>query len=194
MKNLFTVAVMLCFIACSPQTSSEEGAPDANPAPQLESGITMGTDAHVEAHQQMMALMSAMDFDGWGELLADNVEYHFPDGDSETRTTLNGKQATLDWWTEWKATSGVTGMTFGDGNYIPIMVPGNEQYPDGAAVLSYVDTEVSFENGNSAKFRMALNSRWADGKIFAIYSYYDRTGIIEAMGGNILTPEEAAAQ
>ena len=48
--------------------------------------------------------MADLDFDKWGEMMADDVEYYFPDGDAGTRTKLTGKSEVVGWFKNWKET------------------------------------------------------------------------------------------
>lgn len=47
--------------------------------------------------EQSLTHLAAKDFGAWSALLADDVEYDFPDGDPNTRTKLKGKAAVLAW-------------------------------------------------------------------------------------------------
>ena len=50
----------------------------------------------------------------------DDVEFWFPDGDNNTRTKLVGKKAVIDWWKNWKATSGIKSMTMDEAVFLPV--------------------------------------------------------------------------
>lgn len=192
MKNLIFLAMILIVFSCSPTTKSEESTDETSNDAATEQRMQIGDEMYVTQHQQMIEYLSAMDFDSWGAMMSDSVRYHFPDGNSETRTILEGKEATLAWWNNWKETSGVNSMSFDNGNYFPVKVPDSEDGPGGNIVFSFLDTNLQFSNGNTADIRMAFSSAWnSDNKITAIYTYYDRTPIIKAMGGNILSEKPA---
>lgn len=131
-------------------------------------------------------LLSKFEFDAWGEMLAGDIEYYFPDGDVDTRTKLAGKQAVLDWWKNWQETSGIQSMVMSNGNYVPveaIKAPNMTGLP-GVYVFCYMSNAMDF-NGNKTAVRMNFSLHFNQEKLIdRIYSYYDRMPIVEAMGRN----------
>jgi hypothetical protein len=191
MKNLLFIFLVLgLFLACE-QAAAPEATDDA--------AYAIADDSYVDLAKDAMGKLSAMDFDAWGAMLADDVVWYFPDGDSKTRTALEGRDAVVGWWKNWNETSGATSLTFADANYIPVKANETQATTGlaGVYVLSWMNTAIAFENGNTARFRMNSAVHFnADNKIDRYFNYYDRTGIIQAAGGNILAPaeEEAAAE
>ena len=175
----FSVLLMCCEQA--PPAEAEEGV------------YSIASDDYVELTTTALEHLTSFDFESWGMLLADDVEYYFPDGDENTRTKLIGKEDVLGWWNDWKASSGVTSMEMSNMNKIPIHAKETQKTTgvSGNFVLAWLTTQLSFENGNSVSLRMNMDFHFNDAKLIdRIWSYYDRTGIIEAMGGNILQEEE----
>lgn len=130
-------------------------------------------------------------FDSWGSMLADDVEFYFPDGDAGTRTKLSGKSSVLDWWKNWKETSGVQSMTFKDNVDIPIIAKETMAYSGltGVMVISYFSNEIIYQEG-TVKLRMNFAAHFnKDNLIDRYYTYYDRTEIVELMKKNILDSE-----
>lgn len=149
----------------------------------------IGSADHAQMAEQAMTHLSNFEFDAWGEMLADDIEYYFPDGDAGTRTLITGKAALLDWWKNWETTSGIESMTFSNTVFLPIVAQEAPNYAGltGPYVVSYMSNEMVF-NGNTAKVRMNFTVHFNDeNKIDRYYSYYDRTPIITAMGTNILS-------
>lgn len=149
----------------------------------------IGSAEYARMAEQAMTHMSNFEFDAWGEMLADDIEYYFPDGDAGTRTVLTGKAALLDWWKDWEATSGIESMTFSNTVFLPIVAQEAPNYSGltGPYVVSYMSNEMVF-NGNTTNVRMNFTLHFNDeNKIDRYYSYYDRTPIITAMGTNILS-------
>lgn len=144
--------------------------------------------------EQALTHFAKFDFDTWGTMLADNVEYDFPDGDQFTRTKLMGKTAVLDWWKNFRKTSGVESMTLSDFNNTPIDVTGQ---PKGGAmkgvyVLSYFTNKLVIK-GKPVGLRMNFAVHFnADKKIDRYTTFYDRTPIIKAMNGRNLLDETKA--
>ncbi|MBZ5858412.1 nuclear transport factor 2 family protein [Flavihumibacter profundi] len=137
--------------------------------------------------------ISKFEFDAWGDMLADNVVYSFPDGDVDTRTTLSGKTAVVGWWKNWKEKSGVESMTMTEFNNIPINVIAQ---PKGGAqlgiyVISYFSNKMVFK-GKPVALRMNFSVHFnAEKKIDHYSTYYDRSVIIKASGMNILEAAKA---
>lgn len=130
-------------------------------------------------------------FDSWGSMLADDVEFYFPDGDAGTRTKLSGKSNVLDWWKNWKETSGVESMTYTDNVDVPIIAKETMAYSGltGVMVISYFSNEIVYQGG-TVKLRMNFAAHFnKDNLIDRYYTYYDRTGLVELMKKNILDSE-----
>ena len=152
----------------------------------------IGSTEYVEIMEQGMMHMQNMDFDAWGELMADDIEYYFPDGDAGTRTVLTGKQAVVDWWNNWESTSGIESMTFSAPVYLPVIAQEAPNYAGltGPYVISYLSNEMVF-NGTVVNLRMNFAVHFnEENKIDRYFSYYDRAPIISAMGTNILSDSE----
>ena len=130
-------------------------------------------------------------FDSWGSMLAEDVEFYFPDGDAGTRTKLIGKSNVIDWWKNWKETSGVQSMTYTDNVELPVIAKETMAYSGltGVMVISYFSNEIVYQEG-TVKLRMNFAAHFnKDNLIDRYYTYYDRTGIVEMMNKNILDSE-----
>lgn len=150
----------------------------------------IGSQEYADLAEQAMMHMQQFNFEAWGEMLADDIEYYFPDGDAGTRTVLSGKTAVLDWWNNWETTSGITSMTFSSPVFLPVIAQTAPNYSGltGPYVVTYMSNEMTFTNGNSVNLRMNFTLHFNDQKqIDRYYSYYDRAPIISAMGTNILS-------
>ena len=88
-------------------------------------------------------------------MLAEDVEFYFPDGDAGTRTKLSGKSNVLDWWKNWKETSGVQSMTYTDNVDVPIIAKETMAYSGltGVMLISYFSNEIVYQEG-TVKLRM----------------------------------------
>lgn len=174
------VALSIMAAACSP--SPAEGPAATNP--DYEIGTTDYSDLAVEALTAWMQL----DFDAWGAMLSDDVEFYFPDGDAGTRTSLIGKAAVLDWWKNWKETSGIQSMTYLNHVDIPVVAKVSNPYTalTGPLVISYFSNELVY-SAATVKIRMNVVMYFDSARLInRVYTYYDRTGILEATGTNVL--------
>jgi len=143
--------------------------------------------------EQSLTHLAAADFDAWGAMLADDVEYDFPDGDQNTRTKLKGKAAVVAWWKNYRSMPAVTSMTMSEFNHMPIDVTGEAKggATKGIYVISYF-TNVQTINGKSVGLRMNFSTHFnADKKIDRYATYYDRTVIVKALGRNLLEEGKA---
>ncbi|NJW52836.1 hypothetical protein HC175_07880 [Salinimicrobium sp. CDJ15-91] len=121
-------------------------------------------------------------------MLADDVEYYFPDGDADTRTILSGKEEVVKWWKDWKKNSGIEKMSFTNPVYIPVKANQELNYSGltGVIVLSYVSNEMIY-NGQPVDVRMNIATHFnEDSLIDRIYTYYDRTPILNTVNANLL--------
>jgi hypothetical protein len=185
MKNLLASVFLMLLLSCS--------TPKQEAPPEVQSAYKIASAEYVDISKNAFTLLSEFDFDSWSKLLADDVEYYFPDGDVDTRTSLVGKIEVVAWWTNWKNSAGIKSMSFSAGNYVPIdaAIPQNTTGMDGVYVLSYFSNKMEFDNGNTVRLRMNMITHFNEEKLVdRIYSYYDRTPIIEAMQTNILRAAE----
>ena len=121
--------------------------------------------------------------------LANDVVFKLPDGDTDTRTTYRGLDQVKEFWDHYVEKSGNDKSAFTDFVHIPVRV--NQQIKPievtGVFDICYFSAALSYGT-KVAHVRM----HWAlhfnkDNKIDGIYSYYDRTPIMNAAGKNILS-------
>lgn len=166
-------------VAChAPNTEK----PDATQPPNLE----IASDEYVALAEAAMQHKARFDFDAWGAMLADDVEYLFPDGDHNTRTKLVGKEAVLNWWKAWKANSGIQFVSISEANWLPVKVNKTTLKAGarpGVYVIVYFSNEMIFKTG-TARVRMNHSIHFNDDKkMDRIAVYYDRVPIVKAMQG-----------
>ncbi|MFN1835447.1 nuclear transport factor 2 family protein [Balneola sp. MJW-20] len=176
--SIFVITVVL-IVSCTAKDDANESW-DIAPA------------EYASMAEQSLRYMENFDFDTWGEMLADDVEYYFPDGDAGIRTVLIGKRAVIDWWNNWQMTSGIEEMTFTEPVFLPVVadeVPNYTGLP-GYYVVSYFSNKMIY-NGKEVNIRMNFTMHFNDDqKIDRYFTYYDRTPIIEAVQTNILRPAD----
>lgn len=180
---IFTAVSFLLLGSCQ----EKEKETDRNVATD-QSNYDVASDRYSELSDEALDRMSSLDFDAWGELLADNVEYYFPDGDADTRTILRGKKEVIDWWKNWKETTGIDAMKFTDRVHIPVEANKKLNYSGltGVIVISYFSNEMSY-NGQPAQVRTNIAVHYTeDSLIDRFYTYYDRTPILKVVNANVL--------
>jgi len=185
MKNLMilTGVFFLIFIACQEKEKEREEPMAAN-----QSNYEVASEKYSDLSDEALDRMSSLDFDAWGELLAENVEYYFPDGDADTRTILKGKQEVVEWWKNWKQNTGIDSMKFTDRVHIPVQANQELNYSGltGVIVISYFSNEMNY-NGQPAQIRTNVAVHFTeDSLIDRFYTYYDRTPILKVVNANVL--------
>lgn len=194
-KNvLFLAVLILILFSCKDREKDEINTLESN----HQSNYEVASDRYSDLSDEALDRMSSLDFDSWGELLADNVEYYFPDGDANTRTILRGKQEVIDWWKNWKMNTGIDKMTFTDRVHIPVKANTKLNYSGltGVIVLSYFSNEMIY-NGQPAQVRTNVAVHYTeDSLIDRFYTYYDRTPILKVVNANVLeivVPKDSVA-
>ena len=179
-------ALTLCVIAAA--FASGCAAPAEGPAAEENPDYEIGTTEYSDLSVKSLSAWTQLDFDAWAATMSDDVEFYFPDGDAGTRTSLIGKAAVLDWWNEWKTTSGIQSMSYLNHVDIPVIAKVANPYTGltGPLVISYFSNELVY-GGATVKLRMNVVMYFDSAKrINRFYTYYDRTGILEATGTNVL--------
>lgn len=149
--------------------------------------LTLAPAEYSELAEKSLQLLAKGDYDAWGDMLADDVVYAYPDGDMDTRTKITGKTALLAWWKKSKE-NGTDSMSLSDFNHTPINVTAKIKAgaPEGIYDLVYFTNKMIIK-GKPVSIRMNFSVHFnADKKIDRYYTYYDRSSIINAAGRNSL--------
>jgi hypothetical protein len=163
-------------------------SPAETPKETVNSSYEIASSAYADLSSKALDHVANMEFEEWGSMLTDDVEFNFPDGDAGTRSVLIGKKAVLDWWNKWKETSGVKSMTNANHVDVPIIAKETLAYTGltGVMVISYFSNELII-NEDTLNLRMNFVAHFnSDSLIDRYYTYYDRTKIVEVMKKNIL--------
>jgi hypothetical protein len=179
--SVITVCLLIfVFSGSSAQTQKENPSATRN--------VEIASPEYAELASKALTYLTKLDIDKWASMLADDVEYNFPDGDEGTRTKLTGKAAVQGWWSNWVKTSGVKSMTMDKAVFIPLN--SLEKNPStglsGVSVISYYSNNMNI-NGTPVKLRMNFTAHFNKNKLIdRYYTYYDRTQIVAVMGKNVL--------
>jgi hypothetical protein len=181
MMNLSLSSLFLIFICAGISAQANEKATS-------QKKLEIASSDYADLAAKALGYLTKLDIDKWASMLADDVEYNFPDGDEGTRTKLTGKAAVQGWWSNWAKTSGVKSMTMDKAVFIPLN--SLEKNPStgltGVSVISYFSNNLDI-NGTPVKVRMNFSVHFnKDKMIDRYYTYYDRTKIVAAMGKNVL--------
>ena len=185
LHNSFLTIFLIALLSIGCESPKEKTIDSINP------NYEIASPEYSNLAVKALTELTNFQFDSWGSMLADDVEFYFPDGDAGTRTKLSGKTAVLDWWKNWKETSGVQSMTYKNHVDIPINTIEKNSYTGltGVIVISYFSNEIVYQEG-TVNLRMNFVAYFnKDNLIYRYYTYYDRTGIVELMNKNILDSE-----
>lgn len=148
---------------------------------------------YVTLTEKAIGHIEKFEFPAWYEMMADDMEFYLPDGDEGTRTALIGKKANMEFWNSYQEKSGNDKMVITNPVYIPLVSKSELNYSKltGAMVVAYLSNEFHY-GAEKAKVRMNWGFHYnADKKIDRIYTYYDRTPIIEAAKRNFISKKQA---
>ena len=128
-----------------------------------------------------------LDYVGMMENLTDDVEWYWPNGNAETRSTIQGKDSLMAFWQAYEEMSGLKEMQFTNRNMMPLKVnsPTNYYNVEGTVVLYYGDIHAIYEN-DTISVRQHIAYTFDDNmKINRMFLYYDRTEWM-AMSGAVI--------
>lgn len=151
------------------------------------SNYAVASEKFAEINEKAMSHLANFEFDEWSMMLAEDVEYYFPDGDAN-RTVIRGKEEVVNWWKNWRETSGINTMEFVDIVSIPVEANQKLNYSGltGVITITYFSNRMDF-NGQPVNIRSNSATHFnEDSLIDRIYTYYDRTPILETVDNNIL--------
>jgi hypothetical protein len=171
--------IILCTLlmnACA-ETKDKNTVLEEKEPPILEAA----SQEYADIVKKELDLLANFEFDAFGEYLADDIKWYWPDGSTDTRTVITGKDMLLAWWRNWKETTGIEKLTFTNHTLLPLKVnkPSNYYKVVGSGVLSYADATITLGE-KSTTVRQHIVFMFNDRKkISHAFLYYDRTGIIE---------------
>jgi hypothetical protein len=103
---LVMLSFLLNFIACSP--TPNELSTNENP-------YKIASPDYAVLAEKTLNFLADFEFDSFASMLADDVEYEFPDGKK-----IVGKTTLIDYWKNYKSISGLESMKILSANYLPI--------------------------------------------------------------------------
>ena len=153
------------------------------------SGFEIASDEFVVLAAEALGHVEKFAWPDFYEMLSEDVEYYLPDGGPKTRTSLIGKESVMAFWDSYEEKSGNTNIVLSDAVHLPVISKKELAYTKiaGVLVLSYFTLDMEYGQ-EKVDIRMNWGMHFnADKKIDRIYTYYDRTPIIEAAKRNLLS-------
>lgn len=177
-QNILKSGMMFCallFVSCA-ETKKEEAVTEEKEIPMLE----VASEEYSDLTLKTLDLLSKFDLETWKESLADDIVWYWPDGNSETRHSIEGKDKLIAWWKNWKETTGGQ-LSFANNTFLPIKVnkPSNYYKLVGTGVIAYTDLTITIGDKSTSVRQNMVFMFNDDKKISHALLYYDRTGIIE---------------
>ncbi len=176
--NILKTGLIFCtlLVASCGETKKEDSVMAEKEIPILEAA----SQEYADLTQKTLDLLTEFDLETWKEYLADDVVWYWPDGTSETRHTINGKEELITWWKNWKETTGAQ-ISFTNNTFLPLKVnkPSNYYKLVGTGVLAYTDLTISIQDKSTSVRQHMVFMFDENKKINHALLYYDRTGIIE---------------
>jgi hypothetical protein len=133
--------------------------------------------------EESLNILQDFDFDELDTYFANDVEWYWPNGGMESRSIIKGKKNVINYWKDWRATSGVESMQFYNSDFMPLKTnKSNDQYNIvGVVVLYYGDITIYGKAGSTTVRQHLVFSFNNNKKIQKVFSYYDRTGITQLL-------------
>jgi len=145
--------------------------------------VEAASQKYADIVQESLNVMQDFNFDGLGTYFANDVQWYWPNGGMETRSIIKGKENVINFWKNWRETSGVESMQFYNSDFMPPKTnKSTDQYNVvGVVVLYYGDVTIYGKAGSTIVRQHIVFSFNDDDKIQKVFSYYDRTGIVQLL-------------
>ncbi|QJP35073.1 hypothetical protein F0365_12070 [Nonlabens sp. Ci31] len=145
--------------------------------------VEAASQKYADIVQESLNVMQDFNFDGLGTYFANDVQWYWPNGGMETRSIIKGKENVINFWKNWRETSGVESMQFYNSDFMPLKTnKSTDQYNVvGVVVLYYGDVTIYGKAGSTIVRQHIVFSFNDDDKIQKVFSYYDRTGIVQLL-------------
>ena len=162
--------LVLCLMTC------------ANQDKQNSDDIEGALQVYTVLAEKTMTEQADFDFESWADMLADDVEYVFPDDTSENQTKLVGKPAVIAHWKNWREYAQIESLTFSRFDHIPFNSNKNLNASGlaGVHVFSLCSSQWVFTNGETAVLPMNYCCHFNNDKLIdRYYTYFDQNPIIQ---------------
>lgn len=157
--------LLLCFglglCSCTEQSS-----------PSQASGYAIATDNYAVLAEKALSYQADFDWEGWADLLADDVQYFLPDS---TRP-LVGKATVLAYWKSWPKRTGLRSWQLSHFNHIPVQSTQALHLSGlaGVYVFSMCKGQLTYTDGHTQALSLNYCCHFnANKRIDRLYSYHN---------------------
>ena len=184
-KVLFKMSCLvaaLVIVSCG-EMQKKETATEAVEQP----AVVAASDEYAEIVASALDRFEVLDFEGMFENFTDDAQWLWPDGTTETRSVIKGKDSLLTFWNNYKDMSALKKMSFTNRNLMPLQVnrPTTYYKVEGTVVLYYGDIHAIYEKDTVSVRQHIVYGFNVDKKINRVFLYYDRTGWATMTGAAI---------
>ena len=187
--NILLAVVGLFFFSCDSKSKVNKEATEQTEA--INSKYSIASSEYEDLSTEALEHIESFNFSKLGEMVSDDIEYYLPDGGEADRTRFIGKEEFLNFWNTYQEKTGLNSWKVSNIVCVPINSHNKLKYSniDGVFTITYFSLDFKFgeeETSVRANFGFHFNE---DKKIDKLYTYYDRTPIIEAAKLNVLKNE-----
>lgn len=152
----------------------------------------IASDEYAALSEKAVRHIENFDWQNFYAMVSDDVEMYLPNGGPKTRTSFKGKEAVMGFWNSYVEKSGNSKIVSSEHVHCPVISKEEVAYTKltGVIVISYFTLDMTYgQEIVNLRMNWAMHYN-ADKKIDRIYTYYDRTPIIEAAKKNLLSKGE----
>lgn len=178
MKTLNSFPLIILFVFCfwfwSVSCSSTDRATTSQ-----QKDFSLATSSYSVLAEKAISYQADFNVDAWGDLLADDVEYIFPNG-----TKWVGKTAVMEGWKKWQQLAGIQSAAFTDFTHVPVQSTKALSLSElpGVYVLSFFTGNFRFINGNTSSIKVNISCHFNKAKLIDRYNaFYDPAPLHLAM-------------
>lgn len=142
--------------------------------------LRLASDEYVVLAEKALTYQADFDWEGWAELLAEDVQYFLPDS---TRP-LVGNDAVLAYWKNWPQQTRLRSWQISHFNHIPIQSTQALHLSGlaGVYVISMCEGQLTYHDGHSRTLRLNYCLHFNDQKrIDRLYSYHNPMPMMAAL-------------
>lgn len=178
MKTLYSFPLTILFVFSFWFWSVSCSSTDRTTASQ-QNDFALATSNYTVLAEKAISYQADFNVEAWGDLLADDVEYIFPNN-----TKWVGKKAVTEGWKKWQQLAGIQSATFSDFTHVPVQ--STKTLPlsglPGVYVLSFFTGNFRLINGNTASIKVNICCHFNKKNLIDRYSaYYDPAPLHKAM-------------
>ena len=168
------------------------GCTSTNAQQAVNTKFEIASDEYAALSEEAIRYVEDFAWQDFYGMLSDDVEMYLPNGGPKTRTSFKGKKAVMGFWDTYEAKSGNSKIVSSEHVHCPVISKEEVAYTKltGVIVISYFTLDMTYgQEIVNLRMNWAMHYN-ADKKIDRIYTYYDRTPIIEAAKKNLLSKGE----